>query len=248
MRSRRSAEVNGDPVFDAQPTPGLVLDTGLRIVGANRAYLAATNRSVEQLLGEHILDAFPDNPEDPEADGTRRLGESLERVLRSRRGHNMVLQRYDILTGGEWVRKDWAPVNSPVVEGDQVVGVLHQVVDVTEMRSALDRTVEAYGALLDADDLEAAGVEFLESAGEFLDAAADHRALVEEVAHLRRALESRASIEQAKGIVMAEQRCSPQAAFRLLVRLSNETNVPVSAVAAALVYQTEHDVGRDRAS
>ena len=42
--------------------------------------------------------------------------------------------------------------------------------------------------------------------------------------HLQRALESRAVIDQAKGILMRENHCSAQAAFDELVRRSNKSN------------------------
>jgi AmiR/NasT family two-component response regulator len=60
-----------------------------------------------------------------------------------------------------------------------------------------------------------------------------------EVMHLRRALTSRATIDQAKGIIMAERRCTPEAAFDLLARLSQDTHVRVVDVAAALVYKAQ---------
>ena len=60
-----------------------------------------------------------------------------------------------------------------------------------------------------------------------------------EVTQLRYALTSRATIEQAKGIVMAERHCTPQEAFDVLVRLSQDSNVPLRDVARALVYQQQ---------
>ena len=52
---------------------------------------------------------------------------------------------------------------------------------------------------------------------------------------LRTALESRAVIDQAKGIVMARQGCDADEAFKLLVRLSSTQNVKLRQVAALLV-------------
>lgn len=43
--------------------------------------------------------------------------------------------------------------------------------------------------------------------------------------HLQTAMENRAAIEQAKGIVMADRRCSPEEAFQVLSRLSQDTTV-----------------------
>ncbi|WP_250001943.1 GAF and ANTAR domain-containing protein [Actinoplanes sp. M2I2] len=53
--------------------------------------------------------------------------------------------------------------------------------------------------------------------------------------HLQTAMESRAVIEQAKGILMAERHCTPAEAFTILSKLSQDTNQKLRAVAEALV-------------
>jgi GAF domain-containing protein len=53
--------------------------------------------------------------------------------------------------------------------------------------------------------------------------------------HMRRAMEHRAVIEQAKGIIMAERRCTPEQAFTILTRLSQDSNRKLRDVATALV-------------
>jgi GAF domain-containing protein len=52
---------------------------------------------------------------------------------------------------------------------------------------------------------------------------------------MQAAMESRATIEQAKGIIMAERRCSSDEAFRILSKLSQDNNRKLRDVAAALV-------------
>ena len=52
---------------------------------------------------------------------------------------------------------------------------------------------------------------------------------------LRQAMESRAVIEQTKGILMAAQRCSPDAAFDILVRASQNQNRKLRAIASEIV-------------
>ncbi|WP_306839760.1 GAF and ANTAR domain-containing protein [Catenuloplanes nepalensis] len=54
---------------------------------------------------------------------------------------------------------------------------------------------------------------------------------------MRAAMEHRAVIEQAKGIIMAERRCTADEAFRILAGLSQDTNRKLRDVAAALVAQ-----------
>jgi GAF domain-containing protein len=57
--------------------------------------------------------------------------------------------------------------------------------------------------------------------------------------HLQAAMESRAVIEQAKGIIMGERRCTADEAFAILTRVSQDTNRKLRDVAAALVERTQ---------
>jgi GAF domain-containing protein len=52
---------------------------------------------------------------------------------------------------------------------------------------------------------------------------------------LQTAMTSRASIEQAKGIIMGRRRCSADEAFAILTRISQDSNRKLRDVAAALV-------------
>jgi GAF domain-containing protein len=53
--------------------------------------------------------------------------------------------------------------------------------------------------------------------------------------HLARAMESRAVIEQAKGILMHEQGCGADEAFAILSRVSQRANVKLRDIAAEMV-------------
>ncbi|MFD9962421.1 PAS domain-containing protein [Amycolatopsis sp. NPDC058986] len=125
-------------LFGVTAAPYLVLDANLRIQAANPAYLGATGRSPEELIGAFMFDAFPDNPADPDATGVRNLSASLERVLRRSTAHDMGVQRYDIPDSrnpGVFRTKTWGPVNSPLTDNDgHVVGALHHVEDITAVQ------------------------------------------------------------------------------------------------------------------
>jgi AmiR/NasT family two-component response regulator len=58
---------------------------------------------------------------------------------------------------------------------------------------------------------------------------------------LQQAMQSRAVIEQAKGILMGQRRCTAQQAFDVLVRLSQDRNRKLRAVAEMLVAEASHD-------
>jgi signal transduction histidine kinase/ActR/RegA family two-component response regulator len=133
-----NTEPLGEPVeyrrlFEATPAPYLVLDPGLHIVAVNEAYLAATGRERSELLGLHLFDAFPDNPEDVEATGVSNLRASLERVLAAAKPDVMALQKYDIPVGdGAFEERYWSPINTPVLGEDKSVElIIHRVEDVT---------------------------------------------------------------------------------------------------------------------
>jgi AmiR/NasT family two-component response regulator len=56
-----------------------------------------------------------------------------------------------------------------------------------------------------------------------------------EIDNLKTALVSRAVIEQAKGILIAQSRVTPEEAFQLLVRASQRENVKLKEIAARMV-------------
>ncbi len=121
-------------VFDAAPTPYLLLTPDLTIVHANQARLRVTGTTLADNVGRHLFEAFPDNPEDPSSDGTTQLRESLERVKQTGRPHSMPIQRYDLQgPDGEFELRYWSPRNSPVLdEKGRVVLLLHAAEDVTD--------------------------------------------------------------------------------------------------------------------
>jgi signal transduction histidine kinase/ActR/RegA family two-component response regulator len=128
------AQPDFEALFQAAPSPYLVLDPQLDIVAVSEAYLAATLTRREEILGRHLFDVFPDNPDDPAADGVRNLHASLNRVLERRVPDTMAIQKYDIRRpDGSFEERHWSPVNTPVLDDHGRVNFLiHRVEDVTE--------------------------------------------------------------------------------------------------------------------
>ena len=112
----------------------VVVDTTGRIVGMTDAYLEATQRTRSQLVGENIVEAFPDDPDDPDANGNQVLSDSLDRCFNSAKVEYLAIQRYDInLPGQGFVERYWRPVNAPVIGSNgKVQYVIHGSEDVTE--------------------------------------------------------------------------------------------------------------------
>ena len=121
-------------LFESAPGLFLVLDPDLVIVGVTDAYLAATLTERDAIVGRHVFDVFPDNPDDPVNPGVSNLRASLERVVRDRVADVMPVQKYDIQhPEGGFEERFWSPTNSPVLdESQQLRYVIHRVEDVTE--------------------------------------------------------------------------------------------------------------------
>jgi len=116
-----------------------------------------------------------------------------------------------------------AVVAAPLRSGEQVLGAL--TVSGSTAASAVDVEVLASAVTAVLNELAV-------------------RSEVEEVTSaMERALGSRAVIDQAKGIVMADKRCGPEEAFQHLVSLSSLQHRKLREVAAELVRETggHHD-------
>jgi diguanylate cyclase (GGDEF)-like protein len=116
------------------------------MAAATNSRLRATHSTPES-FGRGLFEVFPDNPDDPTADGTSNLRASLDRVLRSRQADTMPVQKYDIRgPDGAFQVRYWSPKNIPVLgPKGEVAYILHRVEDVTE----LVRASEAGEALRD---------------------------------------------------------------------------------------------------
>ena len=126
--------MNYQRLFEAAPAPLLVVDTGLVIVAANEAYLEATMTTQENIVGRHIFEVFPDNPDSPSAKGVRNLRRSLESVLRQEKADAMAIQHYDIRRpDGSFEERHWSPKNARVFDDEgNLTHIVHRVEDVTE--------------------------------------------------------------------------------------------------------------------
>jgi PAS domain S-box-containing protein len=124
-------------VLEAVPSNYLILDAELNIAGVTDAYCAATMTVRQEIVGRPLFEVFPDNPDDPAADGVRVLRAYLHEVLATRKPHRMKVQKYDIrrpdADGGGFEERYWSPLNSPVLAADGSVShIVHWVEDVTD--------------------------------------------------------------------------------------------------------------------
>jgi diguanylate cyclase (GGDEF)-like protein/PAS domain S-box-containing protein len=135
------AEPDFRSLFIATPSPYLILAPDFTIVAVNDAYLRATQKSREKILGCNLFQVFPDNPYDPAAIGVANLRASLLRVLRNKILDTMAIQKYDIPVPGPngmtFEERYWSPVNVPVFNAKgEVSYIIHRVEDVTDFAVA----------------------------------------------------------------------------------------------------------------
>lgn len=124
-------------VFETVPDLYLILSPELIIYNASNAYLEATLKVRENIIGRPIFEVFPDNPDLINPDGVSNLRFSLEQVLKYKKAHQMEVQRYDVQRpmhlGSGYEEKFWYPTNTPVLNShNEVDYIVHKVLDVTK--------------------------------------------------------------------------------------------------------------------
>jgi GAF domain-containing protein len=114
-------------------------------------------------------------------------------------------------------------VATPIEVGDRVVGALNVYTDRSHKTDAIRDTIELLAATLGAVVYELELGDELDRLGE----------------DMNRALSSRALIEQAKGVIMAQLRCSPEQAFAHLAELGSTRELKLRDVARMVVEQAQ---------
>jgi signal transduction histidine kinase/DNA-binding response OmpR family regulator len=125
-------------LFEASPTPYLVLTPEFKIAAVADSYLRATMTQRDEIIGHDLFEVFPDNPNDPAATGEQNLRSSLNRVLTTRQPDQMAVQKYDVRKpseeGGAFEERHWSPLNVPVLDGrGKLIFIIHRVEDVTNL-------------------------------------------------------------------------------------------------------------------
>jgi len=128
-------QIDYQAAFRSMPAATALLSPDFVILDASAGYLEAAGRTLEEVVGHNILEAFPANPEDPGDTGPQDLRESLEAVLATRDRNFMQLTRYDVedhSQPGLFEERYWAVVNAPVCRdtGD-VAMIVHMAAEVT---------------------------------------------------------------------------------------------------------------------
>lgn len=135
-------------LFDASSYPYLLIATDYIIIGANPAYLRATGRTAEEILGKHIFDAFPANPADPGSTNLEEVRTSIELAISTRQPHTSKLLRYAVPRqspeGTVFDDRVWSAIHTPVFDKQgNVAFVAQNAIDVTDLYR-FDETSKLY--------------------------------------------------------------------------------------------------------
>ncbi|MBA4802414.1 MAG: PAS domain-containing protein [Euryhalocaulis sp.] len=132
-------------VFDTLPSPFMILDRELSIVGANQAYLDVTRTHWEDLQGRYVFEAFPESPEREE-----KFRESIQRALTGEENRlEKELFAVPVEKGkrGETVDIYWNVTNTPIYDqAGNPAFCLHHALDVTREVEA-----ERHAAVISAE-------------------------------------------------------------------------------------------------
>jgi signal transduction histidine kinase len=124
-------------LFNATPGNYLILlpdAPHFTIIAVSDAYARVTMSVREHMIGKKLFELFPDNPNDPAATGVLNLSASLHHVIHFHEPHKMEIQKYDIPypDGHGFEERYWSPLNTPVLNKEHLLYIIHQVDDVTE--------------------------------------------------------------------------------------------------------------------
>ncbi|ANF24268.1 PAS domain-containing protein [Stutzerimonas stutzeri] len=128
-----------EALFRVSPNAYLLLDPDLVILDANAAYLELTARSIEEIAGRRIQDAFAADPQCPESTHVDELLDSFARVLRTKALDTLPVIRYSIAVssgnGAAYEDRYWSATHTPLLDDNgEVIAILQHTVDITELQ------------------------------------------------------------------------------------------------------------------
>ncbi len=129
-------------VFETIPDPYLVLSPTLNVLTASDAYLTLTSSDRQEVLGRDVFEIFPDTDHLLQAHFSKNLKFSLQKVIDTRRPHQMDLLPITWLLSQNTKSEVqyWQSVNTPVLDEEgALLYILHQVNDVTEQFNNLQQ-------------------------------------------------------------------------------------------------------------
>ncbi|MCQ4294016.1 PAS domain-containing protein [Pseudomonas stutzeri] len=172
MQQRPSFE----SLFRLSPNAYVLLDPNLVILDANTAYLTLTGRSLGDIQGQRLHEAFAADPLSPETTRVQELLDSFARVLSRKTIDTLPVIRYSIARqtphGPVYEDRYWSATHTPILdEQDEVVAILQHTSDITELQAMKDSLREAVAGQQPVQQLEQgvmSRAKLLQSEGEQL--------------------------------------------------------------------------------
>lgn len=129
-----------ESVFKSGPTGNYLLapTPEATILAVNDAFLNASSRKPEDLVGLSLFVAFPSNPDDPHDTGEAALRDSIRLAIETGKTQVMPVQRYPISVvlpdGSEgYTERFWSAVNTPIFDGNgKLLCISHTTTDITD--------------------------------------------------------------------------------------------------------------------
>ena len=216
---------------------------------ASLSKMLPAGRPLSEVLEELALLAKQVLPESPEVSVTLLKGERAQTAaftgpvaieLDERQYDKGFGPCLDAAVSGEKIQLVMADPDNPYPDWARMAqqqGVTHSMslgLPVATPKVGALNVYNSTGRPFSADAERIAG-SFATFAGIVIANAGLQQDLVDLAAQLEAAVRSRAVIDQAKGIIMAQNRCSGEDAFRVLVRASQSRNVKLALLAEQLV-------------
>jgi len=155
LRSQaEAAAFHFQALFESAPGKLLVIDPdSYAIVAISDAYLEATMRRRPDITGRPLFDVFPDDPDDPEANGVALVTAAIERVKKTGISEALPLVRFPVerpaSDGGGFADMWWLTVFSAVNGPDgRTSYIICRSEDVTELIASRDGDADALAEAL----------------------------------------------------------------------------------------------------
>jgi two-component system, OmpR family, sensor histidine kinase VicK len=131
--------LNYKAVFENGPALYLILkpdSPNFTIVTASKSFLEVTHTTLEEITDRSLFEIFPDNPGLYGSKNEKNLRRVLDKVLISKKPHNVSAMRYDIATkdSEEFISRYWTICNTPVLDEEgEIEYIINSPTDVTDV-------------------------------------------------------------------------------------------------------------------
>jgi PAS domain S-box-containing protein len=127
-------QIDYQKIFKSTPDMYMVLSKDFVILDVNSSFEKSSMKKRSDIIGHKLFEAFPDNPDDSNANGVSNLSQSLHFVLKEKKPHSMAIQRYDVeKPDGTFEERYWSVINFPVLNSQNEIDcIVQRVKEMTE--------------------------------------------------------------------------------------------------------------------